>query len=291
MRILALPLLLACSADFTTVHTLPPKHRMGAAEDPGSTEDTAPPADDGGSPDTGGGGSDGTPVDTADPVDTGDPAPDVPGPLLGIDISHWNAVSDWDLLAAQGVWYATMKATEGTYYKDSAFSGEWDGATNAGMLRGAYHFAIPDDSDGATQADYFVDHGGDWSPDGRTLPGTLDIEYNPYGDTCYGLSKSAMAAWVTDFNEQYLARTGRYPTIYTNANWWDNCVGSAAFADTNPLWVAHYGASSPNLPEGWAEYTFWQYTGSGSLDGIDGDVDLDTFPGSLDDLIAFADEG
>jgi hypothetical protein len=50
------------------------------------------------------------------------------------------------------------------------------GATNAGLIRGGYHFARPDVSSGATQANYFLAHGGGWSADGRTLPGALDIE-------------------------------------------------------------------------------------------------------------------
>lgn len=50
------------------------------------------------------------------------------------------------------------------------------GATNAGVIRGAYHFARPDISSGATQATYFTTNGGGWSADGITLPGALDIE-------------------------------------------------------------------------------------------------------------------
>jgi len=54
---------------------------------------------------------------------------------------------------------------------------DWDsGAANAGLIRGGYHFARPDISSGATQATYFLAHGGGWSPDGITLPGALDIE-------------------------------------------------------------------------------------------------------------------
>jgi len=62
---------------------------------------------------------------------------------------------------------------------------DWDsGATNAGLIRGGYHFARPDVSSGATQATYFLAHGGGWSSDGITLPGALDIECM----SCYALS-------------------------------------------------------------------------------------------------------
>lgn len=68
---------------------------------------------------------------------------------------------------------------------------------------------------GADQANYFVDNGGGWSADGKTLPGALDIEYNPYGDTCYSMSASELTNRIADFNATYRARTGRDVVIYT----------------------------------------------------------------------------
>jgi len=45
-----------------------------------------------------------------------------------------------------------------------------------------------------TQGNFFVGHGGGWSNDGKTLPPAIDLEYNPYGADCDGLSKTAMVA-------------------------------------------------------------------------------------------------
>lgn len=95
------------------------------------------------------------------------------------------------------------------------FSTQYDGATAAGLIRGAYHFAQPAESSGAAQAKYFASNGGGWSDDGITLPGALDIEYNPSGDTCFGLSASAMVDWIEDFVTTYESETGRWPVIYT----------------------------------------------------------------------------
>ena len=78
-------------------------------------------------------------------------------------------------------------------YISPTFNSQYTGATDAGLIRGSYHFAHPDESSGATQADYFLAHGGEsaahavllsnsnpllggWSADGITLPGALDIE-------------------------------------------------------------------------------------------------------------------
>jgi GH25 family lysozyme M1 (1,4-beta-N-acetylmuramidase) len=193
-------------------------------------------------------------------------------------------------IPSPGVRFAITKATESDYYESVTFVDQYEGAYEAGLIRGAYHFAVPDDSDGATQARWFVENGGDWVADGWTLPGVLDIEYNPYGDDdCYDFSKAEMIAWIEDFRDTYTALTGRPPMVYTNQDWWNRCVGTSSLPDTLPLWVAYWGSSSePPLPSGWDDYTFWQYTAEGSVDGVSGDVDTNRFPGSERSLRAFA---
>ncbi|KAI8866616.1 glycoside hydrolase, partial [Ramicandelaber brevisporus] len=150
--------------------------------------------------------------------------------------------------------------------------------------RGAYHFALPNKSSGAAQAKYFVSNGGGWSADGITLPGALDIEYNPYGATCYGLSQSAMVAWIRDFSNTYRSLAGRYPVIYTTTNWWQQCTGNnGSFGTNNPLWIARYASSAGTLPAGWSFHTFWQYADSGPNPG-----DQDYFNGPSANLQKFA---
>ncbi|KAF8068677.1 glycoside hydrolase family 25 protein [Lyophyllum atratum] len=193
----------------------------------------------------------------------------------GIDVSGYQPNVDWAAAKANGLSFAFIKATEGTTFTSSSFSSQYTGATNAGFIRGAYHFAHPDSSSGATQANYFLAHGGGWSGDGITLPGALDIEYNPNGATCYGLSASAMVSWVSDFSNTYHSATGRYPIIYTTTDWWTTCTGnSPAFGATNPLWIARYASSIGTLPAGWSTASFWQYADSGPNPG-----DQDLFNG------------
>lgn len=151
------------------------------------------------------------------------------------------------------------------------------------MIRGAYHFALPDRSSGAAQANHFVDHGGGWSSDGKTLPGALDMEWNPYGGTCFGKSQAGMTTWINDFLETYRERTGRYPAIYTNTNWWNQCVGhDTSFAAKSPLWIARYADAPGTLPTGWGTHTFWQYT--------DNPIDQNVFNGSMERLRVLASE-
>ncbi|MEU3695311.1 lysozyme [Streptomyces griseoviridis] len=221
------------------------------------------------------------------PAHDGEHGSPVPGDATqteGVDVSSHQGNVAWSTLWSSGVKWAYAKATEGTYYTNPYFAQQYNGSYNVGMVRGAYHFATPDTTSGAAQANYFVDHGGGWSRDGRTLPGALDIEWNPYGASCYGKTQGQMVAWIGDFLATYKARTGRDAVIYTATSWWTECTGNyGGFATANPLWIARYATAVGTLPAGWAYYTMWQYTSSGPTVG-----DHNRFNGALDRVVALA---
>ena len=207
--------------------------------------------------------------------------------LPGIDVSSHQGTLDWASIAPH-IDFVYAKASEGTYYLNPDFTNQYDGPYDAGLTRGSYHFAIPNNSSGTAQADYFLGHGGGWSPDGHTLPGALDIEYNPYGAACYGLTHNQMVAWIDDFVTEYAARTHAYPVIYSTTDWWNDCTGgSSAFTGLDPIWVANYSSAGGGpLPADWGFYTFWQYADSGSVPG-----DQDLFNGALTRLKTLAVNG
>ncbi|MGW5350159.1 lysozyme [Streptomyces sp. NPDC004031] len=202
----------------------------------------------------------------------------------GMDVSSHQGDVNWSGAWSKGAKFAYVKATEGTSYTNPYFAQQYNGSYNVGMIRGSYHFALPDVSSGAAQADYFVAHGGGWSADGKTLPGALDMEYNPYGASCYGKSASGMVSWIQSFSNEYHAKTGRYPTIYTSTSWWTTCTGnSGAFAAHNALWIARYSSTIGTLPAGWSYQTFWQWADTGTFPG-----DQNKFNGALDRVKAYA---
>jgi hypothetical protein len=125
------------------------------------------------------------------------------GSVAGLDVSSHQGAVNWSRVRARGARFAYAKASEGTYYTNPYFARQYEGSHHAGLIRGAYHFAIPSNSSGAAQADFFVAHGGAWSPDGRTLPGMLNMEGNPYGPRCYGLSDAQMVRWIGRFAAEY----------------------------------------------------------------------------------------
>ncbi|MFD7050002.1 lysozyme [Streptomyces mirabilis] len=205
----------------------------------------------------------------------------------GHDVSSHQKNVDWQSARAKGARFVYVKATESHTYRNPYFGRQYDGARDAGILRGAYHFAVPDKSSGATQAAYFVRNGGAWRADGWTLPPALDMEYNPYDkkQKCYGMSKARIVSWIQAFSDELERETGRRPVIYTTTHWWNTCTGgSGAFAANHALWLARYdSADTGALPAGWSTWTFWQYDNSGTLPG-----DQNLFNGSMTRLKQFA---
>jgi GH25 family lysozyme M1 (1,4-beta-N-acetylmuramidase) len=208
----------------------------------------------------------------------------------GLSVSAAQGAITWTSVYAAGIRFAYIKATEGTATKDARFNTNYPNAYYAGIIRGAYHVAVPSASTGAVQADFLASFGGAWSADGKTLPAALDIEANTSsGGYCYGLSVSAMVSWLTSFVNEYHARTGRWAVLHTTASFWRICTGnSTAFAAHSPLSVVHWDTVVGTLPAGWSIYTFWQPTDCQPVTGVTGCAEGSTFNGTVDRLVALA---
>jgi GH25 family lysozyme M1 (1,4-beta-N-acetylmuramidase) len=218
------------------------------------------------------------------------PAAAVAGDEQGVDVASFQhpkttqypagAPIDWTAVAASGIGFAAVKVTEGTYYSNPFAATDLAQAQAAGLAVVGYGFAIPNGTGGsrnpADQADYLLNQLGTAS---RTVPVMLDIEYNPYaGGECYGLRGAPMISWVAGFAAEIKARTGRLPIIYTPPAWWNYCTGGSTTFGPTPLWVPDFSTtSSPARPAGWGSWSLWQYTSTGTVNGIatSGGTDLD----------------
>jgi GH25 family lysozyme M1 (1,4-beta-N-acetylmuramidase) len=211
------------------------------------------------------------------------PAAAAPPTVAGIDASHYQATIDWRSVAAAGKRFAFIKATEGTTLVDRRFEANHAAAGRAGMLRGAYHFARPEPGSrhAVREARHFTGVAGETGGPG-SLPPVLDLE------DAGGLGVAALRAWVRSFLQEVERLTGHPPVIYTSPSFWESEMGGSPEFAPHPLWVAHYTEGSPTVPGGWEEYAFWQHSETGSVRGIRGDVDLNRFNGTLDELRALA---
>ncbi|KAL4950523.1 glycoside hydrolase superfamily [Aspergillus filifer] len=197
----------------------------------------------------------------------------------GIDLFGTHLPVNYDAAVKKGVEFAT----EGSIH-NLRFDSQTNGARKAGLLTGAIHFATASTSSGAEQAEYFLAHGGNWTLDGQTLPGVLEMEGNIAGKLCHGMNSTEITAWMMDFSNTYNDATGRRPMLFLSAKWWDQCAGNdVSFGKEHPLWLANWADEMGALPVGWKKAMFWQYSGFSRHGG-----EADIFLGSERELKEFA---
>jgi len=209
----------------------------------------------------------------------------------GVDISAGQSPVTWSLVAGDNRQFAFIKATQGNYYTSSAFAAQYAGAKTAGVYRSAYHFFDPT-VDGVMQANYFLGVVGTVLPD--DLPPMLDMECPDGSTTCLGFtggSGNAPSATIVsralDWLSTVEAATGKKPIVYTFPSYFPGLATPDTGLAAYPLFIATF-ATCASVPAPWTTAVFWQYSWTGTVAGIPGQVDLDRFFGTLSDLQTFA---
>lgn len=196
-------------------------------------------------------------------------------PVLGIDVSRWQGNIDWNEVARSGIDFAFIKATEGGDHIDPAFARNWRAAGEAGVLRAAYHFMYwcrPVHQ----QALWFILN---VPTDPNALPPVLDVEWASPNSTCprrvpADEAREMMATMLAALE----AHTGKRPIIYTDINFHRDVLSDGQFADYT-FWVRSVAAEPRAVYPG-RRWQFWQYTTTGQVRGISGDVDRNAFNGT-----------
>jgi lysozyme len=200
--------------------------------------------------------------------------------IPGIDVSYYQGTIDWSAVAGDGIAFAVSRTNHGGFI-DPQFEANWTGSREAGLLRSAYQYFNPGD-DPVAQATTLIDMIG--ALEVGDLPPVLDVESTD------GLSPGQIADNIATWLDTVEGSLGRKPIIYTGSYFWNDNIGSDAFVD-HPLWIAHYTQNCPNLPTVWSDWTMWQYTSSGSVAGIAGNVDRNRFNGPIEALHDLAGNG
>lgn len=196
----------------------------------------------------------------------------------GIDVSHFQDVIAWDKLKAVntegdtiGFQFVFIKATEGMLIEDDMFTENWDDAKDHHVIRGAYHYFLPDRSPKLQAANYISTvklKPGD-------LPPAIDIE------EVRGKSKaeivSALKQFAAIIEEHYKIR----PIIYSNINYIEDYLADD-FKDYK-FWIAHYYQYDLNAGDS-IQWLFWQHSDKADLLGINGNVDANVFNGGKEAL-------
>lgn len=204
--------------------------------------------------------------------------------LKGIDISHHQPQPRWDEVVADGVRFCVCRATYGTKV-DKTFAKYFTGAKAAGIIPGAYHFLRFNNQTAHVQADAFLSEVRGVTI-GSPLLIALDLEGNDEnGDQRVDAnSADEYMQLVRDWLGIVETALDRECIIYTGPSFWTAQVGGANLLP-RPLWIAHYtNKPAPKVPAPWTDWSFWQFTGSGEVKGIDAQVDVNWFQGDEERL-------
>lgn len=182
-------------------------------------------------------------------------------PIRGIDISAHNGEIDFERVKGAGKEFVIIKATEGTDFKDSMFVDNLRKARKAGLKVGAYHF-FRFDTDGELQAINFMHSLRNRKLD---LPAVVDIERfgNPDGHEATMII-TRLRTMLT-----YLEKEGVEVMLYSNKDDYERYL-KGNFGHY-PLWLCTFTEPGNDI-----QWSIWQYSHRGTVDGIKGKVDLNT---------------
>lgn len=201
----------------------------------------------------------------------------------GIDVSSWNGNIDWKAVKASGIDFAFIKiggrgwGVSGNMYHDSLAVQNIKGAKAAGIKIGVYVFSQAiterEAADEAQFAISFLQTYG-FSVD---LPIVMDYEYasdSPTGGRLMtaNLSKEQATNVCLAFCN-YTATRGYTPMIYANKTMLTNSVNGPEIASKFPVWLAQYNSHATYT----GAYSYWQYSSSGTVPGIEGRVDMNFY--------------
>jgi lysozyme len=197
--------------------------------------------------------------------------------VRGVDVAHYQGEIDWDVLAAQDLDFAWIKATEGASHTDPRFAANWAAATRTDLLVGAYHF-MSFESPGAEQAAQLA------AEVPATLPPVIDLEFygafyedHPSPETV----RAILDPLVAGIEEHY----GAAPIVYATQEAYDLYL-AGRYPDL-PVWIRSV-AWTPRLSDG-RDWTIWQYSNRDRLPGYDGVepyIDMNVFAGTRAELEA-----
>ncbi|MCK4205675.1 glycosyl hydrolase [Brucella pituitosa] len=191
----------------------------------------------------------------------------------GVDVSRWQGNIDWATLRKNGANFAYIKATDGGDHLDPMFRKNWRDAKAAGLKRGAYHFFYWCRV-ASQQADWFIRN---VPVDPDALPPVIDVEWNGDSSCKRRPSPAQVREKMQVFMDALERHYGKRPVIYTAPDFYDDNL-KGAFTDY-PFWLRAV-AQHPSKVYPGRRWVFWQYSGSGLSQGVNGKIDLNVFHGS-----------
>ena len=198
----------------------------------------------------------------------------------GIDVSQYQKNIDWQKVKADGIKYAIIRvgyrgSTQGTLNEDPYFRQNIQGALAAGIEVGVYIFSqATTKKEAVEEANYLLERIKDYN---ITFPVVLDYEFTSGSGRLEEakLSKEKATNVCLAFCETVQA-AGYTPMVYANPDMLNNHLNPENISDKYLIWLANYTTATSYT----GKYDYWQYSSDGTVDGIEGRVDMNFFYGT-----------
>jgi len=185
--------------------------------------------------------------------------------IKGIDVSKWQGEIDWNEVKSDGVEFVFIRTGYSNNYTDPYFEEYYSYAKTAGIKVGAYHYSYAQSADDAkSEAEFALTLLKNKEFD---YPIAFDVEENSQ----IKLGKKIITDMIISFCDT-IKSAGYTPMLYTNTNWRSNYIDMTRIPYL--LWQAHY--TSPKPPAIDNRVSVWQYSSTGKVDGVNGNVDMNT---------------
>jgi len=191
----------------------------------------------------------------------------------GIDVSRYQGNIAWDKVAEDGVEYALVRLgirgySEGGLVLDETYNANIEGAIANGLDVGVYFFTqATSEAEALEEAQFVVEN---LAPYNVNLPVVLDVEaVSANNARTNNLSIEERTKYVITFCEA-IKEAGYTPMIYGNLKTFMLMLDLEQLEDYDK-WFAAYNVTEIYFPYA---FSIWQYTDKGSVNGIEGEVDL-----------------
>ena len=189
----------------------------------------------------------------------------------GVDVSFYQQKIDWKSVKADGIDFAMIRLgyrgyADGQLNLDSYYEYNIEEAEKAGLETGVYFFSQAVTPEEAMEEARFVLR----KIRGKKIDGPIgfDMEWIEGASRINHLSVEEKTA-IADAFCQTIAEKGYEPVIYGNPTWLLKHIDLSYLTEYS-VWLAHFSETT-DYPYA---YAIWQYTDSGEIDGIKGNVDL-----------------
>lgn len=192
-----------------------------------------------------------------------------------IDVSHWQGAIDWPAVDPDVIG-VIAKCTEAENYLDDMYQTNRHGALACGLAFAPYHYLHQ--GDGAAQMAWFLSQAG-------TLYGERVVI--DYEEAEPAVTMTELKAAVDYLRTE---RPDLQITIYGASKLTDdvNRLTDTSWLDGTSLWAARYSKTNqPTVGKAWVYWSAWQFSDSGTVPGIAGHVDVNTFNGSPEACLAW----